>query len=158
MGLLAHQLLCFSRVSKQLCDNFHNAKIYFRSCYYHSQFVAITLWVINPFLVNVPILYLLKTPENLWFFGFLVFSEVWNGNIGQEWVKLNVRLFGGNSLNHSVRLFETKNSRICQINSRKQSLNNLKYTISPKYFEVCLPQVWLGSFLNTLSHCWIKLV
>ena len=90
--------------------------------------------------------------------GFLVFSEVWNGNIGQECVKLTVRLFGSNSLNHSVRLFETKNSRICQINSRKHSLNNLKYTISPKYFEVYLPQVWLGSFLNTLSHCWTKLV
>ena len=34
---------------------------------------------INPFLSNDPILYPLKTPES--------FQGIWNGNIGQKWVK-----------------------------------------------------------------------
>ena len=47
------------------------------------------LYACNPFLVNIPILYRLKTQENPWFRG------VRNGNIGQKCVNnLNDRTDG----------------------------------------------------------------
>ena len=47
-----------------------------------------SLTIINTFLTNVPNLYPLKIPENQGFSG--IFKGVWNGNIGQKWVDLNI--------------------------------------------------------------------
>ena len=45
---------------------------------------------LNPFPSNVPILYSLKQQKSK---GFLVFSGVKNGNIGQKWVKKCFKCF-----------------------------------------------------------------
>ena len=51
--------------------------------------------VVNTFVVNIPILCPMKTPENQSFsgifrVGFLVFSGGKNGNICQKWVRFNL--------------------------------------------------------------------
>ena len=44
------------------------------SFYYYCEFIVVTLF--KPLLANVPILYLLKTTENHWFFGIKHWPEM----------------------------------------------------------------------------------
>ena len=46
---------------------------------------VLSIFKVNPFLANVPILYTLKTPENRQFSAVIRGYKI--GNIGQKWVK-----------------------------------------------------------------------
>ena len=98
-----------------------------------------SLAIINTFLTNVPNLYPLKIPENPWFSG--IFKVVWNGNIDQKWVDLNISWI--------FKVNQRKKSRIIL----KMSLifsTSLEFLIFMDYFHYFLEFmliIWKTAFL-----------
>ena len=78
----------FKNVPRKICGRqslkIRSVTSHFLTFAYHEFYVALLEYFVsfNPYLAYVPILYLLKTPENLWFFS--CFQGVWNGRMARN--------------------------------------------------------------------------
>ena len=103
---------------------------------------------LNPFHTTGHFLYPLKTLKDLlvfWCFqGYRKWSLVWNElrviKLGTKYSRMNQIKFVEDSLYKNWR------GLVC-----------LKQTTPLRFFKGCLPQIFFGPFLNTLSHLWVSI-